>query len=303
MVRFPRPESEESTIRVEGKEDLVNQIIAAIKNFVRQKEDEVVDYIDVPQSQHRHLIGRGGDTRRQLESQFNVVLDVPKQGSNRTDVKIRGDSTSVENAKNHIAAMLKEQQGETIQVPRSLHHTISENGALFRRLRNDHQVTVDHAGEQIPARPKAAESRDANDTSLPLITDDPASTVDTFSWKVIDSSSEDGLTGTIPWVLSGKPENVAKAKAILEKAISTASQPSATGYLILPDPRTYRFVIGPGGSQINAIRKRTNCRINVPKDQAKGEAIEIKGPKESLEVAKDMILDAVKAGTNGNGRA
>ncbi|EAS35883.3 RNA binding effector protein [Coccidioides immitis RS] len=304
IVRFPRPESDDSSIRLEGKEVIVDKIIAAIQEFVRQKEDEVVSSIDVPQSQHRHLIGRGGDTRRQLETQFNVVLDVPKQGSNRTDVKIRGPSSFVENAKTHILAMLKEQQGETVNVPRSLHHAISENGSFFRRLRNDHQVTVDHAGEQIPPRPSPTKSRDADDVgSLPLITDDPAAATDAFSWKVVDSSNDNVPAGTIPWVLSGKPENVAKARALLEKAILTASQPSATGYLILPDPRTYRFVIGPNGSQINAIRKRTNCKINVPKDQARDEAIEIKGSKESLELAKDMILDAVKVGTSGNGRA
>ncbi|EEP76318.1 conserved hypothetical protein [Uncinocarpus reesii 1704] len=304
MVKFPRPESDDSSIRLEGHETVITKIIAAIEEFVRQKEDEVVTSFDVPQSQHRHLIGRGGDTRRQLEGQFNIVLDVPKQGSNRTDVKIRGPSSSVENAKCHILAMLKEQQGETVNVPRNLHHIISENGAFFRRLRNDHQVTVDHAGEQIPSRSSPSESRGANDTgSLPLITDDPAASIDSFSWKVVVSSNGDAPSGTIPWVLSGKPENVAKAKAILEKAMASASQPSATGYLILPDPKTYRFVIGPGGSQINAIRKRTGCRINVPKDQARGEAIEIKGSKENLEIAKDMILDAVKAGTSGNGRA
>ncbi|WEW58179.1 hypothetical protein PRK78_003647 [Emydomyces testavorans] len=304
MVRFPRPESDDSAIRLEGNEAVVDKIFAAIEEFVRQKEDEVVGSIDVPQSQHRHLIGRGGDTRRQLETQFNIVLDVPKQGSNRTDVKIRGSTSAVENAKIHILAMLKDQQGVAVHVPRNLHHIISENGSFFRRLRNDYQVTIDHAGMQIPVRPAPTESRNAGDAgSLPLITDGPTAAVDAFSWKVIDSSSAEPSPGTIPWVLSGKPENVAKAKAILEKAVVAASQPSATGYLILPDPRTYRFVIGPGGSQINAIRKRTDCRINVPKDQARGEAIEIKGSKENLEIAKNMILDAVKVGTSGNGRA
>lgn len=304
MVKFPRPESTETTIRLEGKEAVVNAIVAAIEEFVRQKEDQVTASIDVPQSQHRHLIGRGGDTRRQLETQFNVIVDVPKQGSGRTDVKIKGPSAAVEDAKSHIVAMLKDQQGETVQVPRDLHHVIAENGSFFRRLRNDHQVTVDHAGEQIPARPSPSESRASdNNASLPLITDDPATSSDSFSWKVVESGKRDSAEGTISWVLSGKPENVTKAKALLEKSIATASQQSATGYLILPDRRTYRFVIGPGGSQINAIRKRTGCRINVPKDQAKGEAIEIQGSTENLEVAKDMILDAVKAGSNGNGRS
>ncbi|MCH1933107.1 KH domain-containing protein, partial [Shewanella sp. A25] len=80
---------------------------------------------------------RGGDTRRGIESQFNVSLDIPKQGSGRSDVKIKGASAAVEGAKQHILALLKEQKGETVEVPRHLHHVISENGSFFLRLRID----------------------------------------------------------------------------------------------------------------------------------------------------------------------
>ena len=308
MVKFPRAESDETTIRLEGNGVVVEKIAAAIEEFVRQKDDQVTLTIEVPSSQHRFLIGRGGETRRNLENQFNIILDVPKQGSGRTDVKIRGPSCGVEDARAHILSMVKQQQGETLQVPRNLHHIIAENGSFFRRLRNELQVTVDHAGQQTPPRPGPEDARSGvnyDPTSLPLITDDPSTAPDSHSWKMVDASvpdtSEPCSTTTIPWVLSGTAENVAKAKIAIEKAISAASQQSATGYLILPDPKTYRFVIGPGGSQINAIRKRTGCRINVPKDQAKGEAIEIKGSKDNLEIAKDMILEAARTGASGNG--
>lgn len=273
---------------------------------MKEREDQVTATIDVPQSQHRLLIGRGGDTRRDLESKFNITLDVPKQGSGRSDVRIKGPSNAVEGAKEHILTLLKEQQGETVEVPKHLHHAISENGSFFRRLRNDYHVTVDHAGHQIPPKPSVDSRNGTNDSaSLPLITDEPGAAADAHSWKVVDNSSvaaDPSQQSTIPWVLSGSSENVSKAKAALEKAIASASQQSATGYLILPDPKTYRFVVGQGGSQINSIRKKTGCRIDVPKDQAKGEAIEIKGSKESVEQAKDLILEAVQAGLNGTSR-
>ncbi|KAK2782065.1 hypothetical protein FQN52_001219 [Onygenales sp. PD_12] len=304
MVKFPRPESDETGIRLEGNVAIVEKIAAAIEEFVREKNDQIVATVEVPQAQHRLLIGRGGESRRNLETQFNVVLDVPKQGSGRTDVKIKGPSNAVEAAKAHIQSLVKEQHAETLQVPRNLHHSIGENGAIFRRLRNEHQVTVDHAGHQIPPRPTPSDSREADGEagSLPLITDDPSAAAGSHSWKIVDiktkDSSDPTAPSTIPWVLSGTPENVAKAKAILEKALRATSEQSATGYLILPDPQTYRFVIGPGGSKINEIRKQTSCRINVPKNQAQGEAIAIKGPKASLEKAKDMILEAVAAGSS-----
>ncbi|RDW78523.1 putative RNA binding effector protein Scp160 [Aspergillus mulundensis] len=307
LVRFPRAESDDTTIRLEGNGEIVDKIIAAIEQFVQEREDQVVVNLEVPPVQHRLLIGRGGDTRRGIESQFNITLDIPRQGSGRSDVKLKGPSTAVEQAKEHVLAMLKDQEGVSVDVPRHLHHAIADNGSFFRRLRNDYQVTVDHAGQQIPTKPSLEDSRGAVNgaSSLPLITDEPTDALDAHSWKVVDNSpvaSDPSQSGTIPWVLAGSTDNVNKAKAALEKAIATSSQQSATGYLILPDPKTYRFVVGQGGSQINSIRKQTGCRINVPKDQAKGEAIEIKGSKENLDKARDLILEAVRAGSNGNSR-
>ncbi|KAJ5755660.1 K Homology domain type 1 [Penicillium manginii] len=304
MVRFPRPDSTESTIRLEGNGKIVESIIAAIEEFVKERADQVTETLDVPTAQHRLLIGRGGEARRSIESKFNVTLDIPKQGSGRTDIKLKGPSNAVAEAKEHVQGMLKEQHAETAEVPTYLHHVVADNGAFFRRLRNEYQVTVDHAGKSVPTSRPAEETRSvANGTSLPLITDDAEAASDAHSWNVVDNGkTADADVSPFPWVLTGSPESVAKARAAITKAIDNAQQQSATGYLILPDPKTYRYVVGQGGSQINAIRKKTGCRINVPKDQAQGEAIEIRGSSAGLEEAKDMILEAVQNGLNGSAR-
>lgn len=304
MVRFPRPDSTESTIRLEGNGKIVDNIIAAIEGFVKEREDQVTETLDVPTAQHRLLIGRGGEARRGIESKFNVTLDIPKQGSGRTDIKLKGPSNAVADAKEHVQAMLKEQHAETADVPSYLHHVVADNGAFFRRLRNEYQVTVDHAGKSVPTSRSTEETRAVgNGASLPLITDDAEAASDAHSWNVIDNAkTADADVSPFPWVLTGSPENVAKARAAITKAIDTAQKQSAIGYLILPDPKTYRYVVGQGGSQINTIRKKTGCRINVPKDQARGEAIEIRGSSAGLEEAKDMILEAVQNGLNGSAR-
>lgn len=312
MVKFPRADSDDRTIRLEGPGPVVEKIIGAIEAFVQEREDQVTETISVPPAQHRLLIGRGGDTRRALESRFNVAIDVPKQGSGQSNVKIRGPSKGVADARAHIEKLLQEHQAETVAVPRRLHHVVADNGAFFRRLRNDYQVTVDHAGQQPPAKPAAESARDGPNgvSSLPLITDDPSQTA--HSWKVVapvevDSSDD----STIPWVLSGpSAESIQRAKNALEQALASATsrQGEATGYLVLADPKTHRFVIGPGGSQINTIRQQTGCRITVPNHRggrgggSSNEAIEIRGRREALEQAREMILDAVRAGVAGSGR-
>lgn len=301
-VRFPRQDSDDSTIRVEGSKKLVDNIVASIEAFVNQWENQVNDVVEIAPEKHRLLIGRGGETRRALESQFGVSIDIPKQsqeGPARSKVKLVGEQSDVEKAKAHILDLVKNHEGETVQIPRRVHHTISDNGLFFRRLRNDHKVTVDHAGQQPPQKPiKEPRARVNGGAALPLITDDQ-DTMDSFSWELVDSNEQNGEEGDIPWILRGPPQNVAKARAILQKALEQAQQQSALGYLILPDPRSYRYVVGQGGSQINSIRKQTGCKITVPRDQAKGEAIEIMGSKDGVQEAKDIILEIVKNGSNG----
>ncbi|OAA70314.1 K liklik [Cordyceps fumosorosea ARSEF 2679] len=291
-IQFPKQEADGNTIKVEGRTDVVDKIIKRIQEIVAERESQVTDVIDVPIDQHRTLIGRGGEAKRQLETKLGVSIDVPRQGDGKTGVKISGLAENVSKAKEHIASLLKSQEGETIQVPRNVHHTISNSGQFFRQLRNNHQVTVDHAGEKLPSKPESG-ARVTGGT-LPLITDDANSTTDAHSWRIVKTSS--GEAGDIPWVLRGKTENIAKAKELIEKALAQAKKQDATGYLVLPDPKTYRFVIGQGGSKVNSIRQQSNCKIQVPRDQAKDEAIEIIGTEEGVEKAKELILAAIKEG-------
>ncbi|KAF4971565.1 hypothetical protein FZEAL_9810, partial [Fusarium zealandicum] len=293
-IQFPKQEADGNTIKIEGRSDVVQKIVDRIQEIVGERESQVTEVVDVPIENHRSLIGRGGDTKRQLESKFTVSIDVPRQGDGKTGVKVTGRPENVDKAKEHILSLVQSQQGETIQVPRNLHHSVSNGGQFFRQLRNNHQVTVDHAGQPLPPKPDS--STRSNEGALPLITDDDDTAADAHSWKIVEIESGDD--GDFPWVLRGTPENVEKAKEAIAKALEQAKKTDATGYLVLPDPRTYRHVIGPNGSKVNSIRKQSNCKIQVPRDQAKDEAIEIIGSKEGVELAKDLILDAVREGTN-----
>ena len=77
-VKFPRQESTENTIRVEGNRAVVEKVIDAIQSFVKQRDSQAIEVIEVVPEKHRLLIGRGGETKRNLESQFKVSIDVPK---------------------------------------------------------------------------------------------------------------------------------------------------------------------------------------------------------------------------------
>lgn len=299
-VRFPDQQSTDSTVRIEGSKSIVEGIVAAIESFVSKRENEVVDNVTVAPEKHRFLIGPRGETRQGLESQLDVKIDIPKQtvqGAARSQIKLVGGAEQVRKAKEHILSLVKDQEKESVQVPRSLHHSIADT-RLFSRLRAEYDVGVDHGGQSIPPRPSSSGQARANGSAtLPLITDEQQDSVNNYVWDVVENDLRDD--GSIPWILKGSTDNVSKAKAVIIQALEEAKAQTSTGYLILPDPKTYRFVIGPGGAKINEIRAKTGCRIMVPRNQASGEAIEVVGGREGVDAARDYILEAVR---HGNGR-
>jgi len=279
----------------------VEKIVASLEAFASQREGQTTEIVQVAPEKHRMLIGRGGEARRALETEYKVDLDIPKlstQGPERSQVKLIGQPSDVDRAKTHILDLVQDHEGETFQVPRKYHQTISDNGQFFRRLRKDHKVTVDHGGHQPPQKSPAQPRSQVNGgTSMPLITDDEQSTND-HSWQLVDSTYNEDDEGEIPWIFRGSADSVAKARSMLEKAIKQAEeqQSQSVGYLMLPDPKTYRFIIGQGGSQINQIRKQTGCKITVPRDGKHGSPIEIVGSKNGVEHARDIMLDVVQNG-------
>ncbi|KAI2617827.1 hypothetical protein GGR54DRAFT_607109 [Hypoxylon sp. NC1633] len=299
-IQFPKQDTDGNAIKVEGRRDVVEKIIASIQAFVSEREAQVSEVVEVPVDRHRVLVGRGGETRRQLESQLNVSIVIPRLGSGETGITLTGRPDDVAKAKVHILSRGKDKPSETVQVPRKYHHAIADNGQFFRRLRTDHKVSVEFAGQDIPAKQTPTVSPRSAAGSLPLITDDAESAADAHSWTTFTTASTDSDEGTIPWILRGSQEGFEKAKKVIAAAIEQAQNANTTGYLILPDTSTYRYIIGTGGSKINSIRRQSGCRINVPRDQNKDEPIEIIGSQKGCVIARDLILQAVQEGLNAN---
>ncbi|EDN99592.1 hypothetical protein SS1G_02448 [Sclerotinia sclerotiorum 1980 UF-70] len=293
VVQFPKADSDGNAIKIEGNRQLVDNIVAAIQKIVEERESQITETVDVPTDKHRPLIGAGGETKKGMEKKFKVSIDIPRQGSGQTGITITGLPADVEKAKAHILEVVKGQEGETVQVPRKLHNDISNNGQFFRKLRNDLQVTVDHAGAKMPARAAPPSSAGAKDA---LITDEKDTSDDVEEWFVFNKS-DSGETGDIPWVLRGPTENIAQAKSLLAQAIEQASKNNFVGHLTLVDPSLYGSIVGKNGSKVNSIRKATGCNITVPRGQGT-DPIEVVGSEEGIEKAKELILQAVAEGKN-----
>lgn len=298
-VRFPNADSTSTEVKVEHKKAVAEKIVKAIEEYVGTRKNQITDTLDVPTSQHRVLIGQQGATRRELEKQFSVKIDIPRQGSGSNAVQIAGLPDNVTKAKEHIGGMVKREAGVEIAVPRHLHHAIAENGRFFGRLRNQ-GVRVDHP--RAPPKPEAIKpkGRGANGTAMPLITDDTESDEAGHSWEIVDAyPAPEAEAANIDWTLRGKADDVTKAKELIMQAIAAAQEQDSAGFLVLADPSLHKLVIGQGGATINSIRNDTGCKITVPKSNGSDEAIEILGRRAGVEEAKIQILEAVSKGGRG----
>ncbi|KAJ4293725.1 hypothetical protein N0V88_005233 [Collariella sp. IMI 366227] len=289
-IQFPKQDSDGNNIKIEGRTAVVDNILSQIQAIVDERESQVTISLDIPVEHHKAIIGRGGDAKRALEAQFKVSIDVPRQGSEQTALKIAGQPEDVEKAKAHLLDMVKDNEGETVPVPRAMHHAVANNGQIFRRLKNDFGVTVTHAHHQVPPKPEATStSRTTNNGALPLITDESPKT------SIPGPSSPDP---TPPPPTRTPPSRVEKAKKAIATALEQAKKEDTVGYLVLPDPRTYRFVIGQGGSKVNAIRKQSGCKITVPRDQSQGTRLRLWGAGRGGE-GEGGDFGAVKDGGKG----
>ncbi|EWC46448.1 hypothetical protein DRE_04391 [Drechslerella stenobrocha 248] len=304
MVRFPHHDvTDNNNIKIEGNAEVVDKIIEELEAIIDSEREKVSITVDIPTEKHRKLIGREGRVRKEIEKMFNVSLDIPRQqpdGEAPTGIKISGAKEKVEEAKEHVLKLTKDQDVTNVGVPKHLHHSLADGGALARSFRNRFNVDVGFDGE-LPPKPKGGQGRKRGDAgSLPLITDEPEDSAVNYSWEVVDHAEAAGEGDEVTWVLRGTAEDTAKAANELKRLIGEEGDKTATGYLFLPDPSKYRYVVGPGGSQVNAIRKETGCKITIPKEQS-DEAIVIKGSRDGVEKAKETIVGLVQGG-NGGGR-
>jgi len=302
-VQFPKQGEDSSTLTIRGTGDVVEKIVAAIQSYIEDKEAQVVEVVDVPADQHRLLIGTAGNIRKSIEEKFNISLDVPRRESGKTGVRIAGRPDGVAQAKEHILSLTRQPEGTTVMVPRSLHHTVSNDGRIFRDLSRQ-GIKVDHKGHQPPKKPTHnGATPNLNNADAPLITDDPnAAATHAFNITSMNSASE-SESGEIPWILIGNrdvsEDIIAKAQRQIEEAIEKAQEPKHIGYLRLADPSLHRHVIGSKGATINSIRRQTGCDIQVP-GGGRGndrEEITIVGSEEGVQLARDLILEEIeKAG-------
>jgi len=167
-------------------------------------------------------------------------------------------------------------------VPGRLHHRVSNDGRTKNELRRRFQVHVSHDGVEIPPPVRT-------NGAIGRIDEEEAR----YPWHVIKDPDESS-DNSIPWKLRGQEINLQKARRYLEEIIESMGKlGNWTGHLSVP-PKHHRLVVGSGGQRISQIRQETDCTVDVPRQGDENDVIVIRGSRDGIEKAKDMILESVE---------
>lgn len=288
LLEIPEAKSDSKIVSSTGPKAVVDSIIAQVKAIVADKESCVTEKIDVPKDKHRLLIGPGGSTRRSLEEEFHITLDVPKVGTKTEEVSIVGQPANVEKAKVKVISLTAEAWKTVVSVPAYVHAAVHQRGLFTRKLRTEYNVEVNFD-----------DSKKAQKLSneLPKVPEDVRGTEEeTFKFTTIaDSGNRDN--GDIIWRLIGDDEAVALAEKLIQAAVKQHSEDDTIGFLWVKDSsKIFPKIVGSQGARLNSTRRKTGAQIIVPKaSDLVSDIIYVKGQKAAVEKAEKILCADVKA--------
>ncbi|OJA13068.1 hypothetical protein AZE42_01903 [Rhizopogon vesiculosus] len=305
LVRFPRQGETSDEVRLRGEPKLVNKVKEELEEIVATLRDRIVLAVEIPASQHRILIGRGGQHLNDLQNRTGVQVQFPGSRSynqfgefeNASDmadvdpaniVKVSGARKACEAAiaelMTHVQPAAPEVLTETVLVPLKYHHVISQQGSFFRTLRN-FGVTVEQASKpQKPAVPTAPPQNGSVTARIDDAEDAPSLEI---HWQVIENY-QDAEEGDSEWTLKGSDATgLERAQSLIQEAIAQAAAMTCVGFLTLPDRSAFPRIVGSKGSNVARLRNETGADITVGRDTG---TIVIIGSESAVDAAKEAIL-------------
>jgi len=150
----------DSAITITGPQEKCDAAYAALMALV-----PITDTVQVPFEFHRNIIGRKGETVRNMMNVYGVNIMVPPSGDQNDLITVTGPPANVEKAKEglleKVASFNKDKEDRearnqqvTLSVPPKFHpKIIGRQGAIINQIRKVHNVMI-----QFPA--KGAEDQD-----------------------------------------------------------------------------------------------------------------------------------------------
>jgi predicted PilT family ATPase len=270
-VNFPKRhdgQSSDDKVTIKGDKKACLAVRAELEQLVDLFAKRVTLSLTIPMSERSTIIGRGGQTLKEISSTFNVDVDMPKASdATHGTITVTGLQENCEAAIQQLSNLVREQEQVTVS---SDDHALlmRVKGDVFRQLKSSFNVTADIA----PAVNEQAR---------------------------IDQENEEAFV----WTLRGQGAQLPNAKQWITDKIAHLKRFGFMERLTI-DKDYHRFIIGKGGNRLTQIKKATDCKIDLPKLRAGkpvGEVIVITGTEKGVQRAKEMIMEIVEAQNKGQG--
>jgi len=260
-----------TAVTLRGPETAVQTLATKVEAFVAQeKEDEkergFTLTFEFPQKYANHLIGKGGSNIRELRDKFDV--DIQVQDGN---VELKGPKAKAEAARAHINSLgrqLADETTHTLKIEPKFHRElIGAGGSVINRLQTRYKVLIFF--------PRSAKSRDDE--------------------SVADAASETGKPrrqqAPDEVVIRGPKSGADAARDEIWGLYQFQKDNSFTATVTLQQKQV-PYLIGQGGSAMEALRQETGAKIDVPNSRDSPEStveVQIKGTKEQVAAAKKLL--------------
>lgn len=313
-------------ITVEGSPEEVQEAITALQEIVRDLRTRM-DYaeIEVDPKFHKHIIGKNGVNITRIKNETGVSIRIPSDGDNSNLIRIEGDPTGVQKAKEQLLEMSQRMENEKtrdIIIDQRFHgNIIGARGENIREIRekfNQVQITFPDQGKKSDIVTLRGPKQDVDRCFKHLQAVNKEMTESNYQDKVkifkdfhkniigkgganirkireetstrIDLPGEHTDSEYI--TITGKKEDVETAKKrieIIQKELANVKEVT----LDIPH-RLHNSIIGAKGRLIRAIME--DCGgviIRFPQEGNTSDRVVIRGPKDDVENARKQLLDLV----------
>ncbi|ESN97039.1 hypothetical protein HELRODRAFT_114382 [Helobdella robusta] len=314
----------ENKITLEGPPHDVAQAEQAIMEKVNDLKSRMA-YVEltIDPKFHRHIIGKNGSNVARIRKESGVQLRIPPDDSNSNVIRIEGSPESVHKIKNELLEMVEKIENEKsrdILIDFNLHKLIiGSQGSKIKEIRekfNQVQISFPDANQQSDVVQLRGQKNDVDkcfkylqqlvaDVSennfkaeVHVFKDFHRNVIGKGGAKIkkiredtntkIDLPKENSVSDVI--VITGRKENVMKAKALIEQIQSEMANISDVT-IDIPQ-KLHQGLIGAKGKLIKSISDECGgVLIRFPNESSNSSKVHVKGPKQEVEKAAKLLQE------------
>ncbi|PNF18399.1 Vigilin [Cryptotermes secundus] len=319
-INIPPLSVQKDEIIITGEKEGVMTAKERILSIYQEMEKKcTIVSVEVPKSQHKHVIGHRGNTIAEILQTTGVSVEMPPNDSSKGTITLRGPHDKLGLALNMVYEKAHSVITATVDAPNWIHkYIIGRKGANIRRFTQDlTKVHVEFTDKEdrikIEGPPEEVERAQASleDMARDLISKLTfvEMTVDPKYYKhiigknganvnrmkdelgVVINIAENDSSNLIR--IEGIKAGVEKAKQELEDMVHKLENEKERDIII--DHRFYRTIIGSKGDNIREIREMFNqVQITFPGPGENRDVVKIRGPKEDVDKCYKHLMKIVK---------